>query len=337
MTVRLPLRLGVVGCGYQGQLLARAASQVEALRIVACADTDLDRANKAAATAQAAGAHRSADELLREDLDAVFVATPHHLLCPVSMAALAAGKHVLAEKPIGINATEVAMLDGAARRSGATFMAGYSFRYLPQPRRAHELLSAGLAGRIEAIGAAIVAPPTPPGWRSDTAAGGGPLLFFGSHVVDQILWYAGEAPVEVYANTRYHAETGIDATACFQIRFAGGAVAQCLVSDQASGLSSYVHVIGRGGTLHLSLPAFPNYELTAQSTALPEYAEAKTVASHDERETAILSMLTAELSEFAEAIVEHRQPAITARDGQQVLVVLDAVGRSGRNGAPVTL
>ena len=75
--------------------------------------------------------YASAEELLQcTDVDAVFVATSHDALYECSLAAIQAGKHVLAEKPIGMDEKEAAQLEEAVARSNVCFMSGYSFRYI---------------------------------------------------------------------------------------------------------------------------------------------------------------------------------------------------------------
>src|SRR5512137_2343738 len=111
MENQTPLRVGIVGCGYQGGILAQTIAKgngriTDALRIVACADPDPAAAARVAAiTGNAAVyAYVSVEELLQcTNVDAVFVATSHDALYECSLAAIQAGKHVLAEKPIGID------------------------------------------------------------------------------------------------------------------------------------------------------------------------------------------------------------------------------------------
>src|SRR5215207_5716366 len=115
MDTQSPLRVGLVGCGNQGSELAQAVSRTTTLRVVACADPDGAAANRVAAIAQDASTHASVEALLGEsDVDAILIATPHHVLYPVALAAIRAGKHVMAEKPIGLNEREAAEIEAAA-------------------------------------------------------------------------------------------------------------------------------------------------------------------------------------------------------------------------------
>ena len=129
------LRVGLVGCGYEGNCLAMAAARTPTLRLVACADPDAAAADRVAGLGDEVTTHSSIEALLDQAaVDAVLVATPNHLLFPISLAALRAGKHVLAEKPIGVNEQEAAAIEREAARAELRYMAGYSCRFSLAPR-----------------------------------------------------------------------------------------------------------------------------------------------------------------------------------------------------------
>src|SRR5262245_39354141 len=202
MDAQSPLRVGIVGCGNQGSALASAVSWTSRLHVLACADPDHAAANRVAAIARDASTHESVEALLGEsDVDAILIATPHHVLCPVALAAIRARKHIMAEKPIGLNEREAAEIEAAARQAGICFMAGYSFRF-SMARHVQDLLASGTVGEIQAITGAIGCPPLDEDWIAFSETGGGPLLFLGSHLVDTILWFLGDDPVEVSADVR---------------------------------------------------------------------------------------------------------------------------------------
>jgi predicted dehydrogenase len=106
------LRVGLIGCGYQGEWLARAAAEVETFQLVAYTDPSDEAAAAVAAIAGQAQRTSSAELLVeRGDVDVVFIATPHHLLQPYALQAVAADKHVLAEKPMALNAAQAIELE----------------------------------------------------------------------------------------------------------------------------------------------------------------------------------------------------------------------------------
>ncbi|MGA3221092.1 MAG: Gfo/Idh/MocA family oxidoreductase [Acidimicrobiales bacterium] len=328
------LRVGIVGCGYEGSCLATAAARTSTLRLVACADPDLAAAARVAALGQDVSSHSSIESLLDEAaVDAVLVATPNHVLCPVSMEALRAGKHVLAEKPIGLNEQEATVIEGEAARAGVRYMAGYSCRY-SLARHVHDLLAAGVVGEIQAITGVFGCSQLNDGWMASTKTGGGPLLFLGSHLVDMVLWFAGDDPVEISGTVRRRADTGVDDTSTFQIGFSQGAVAQCLVTQAASTFFFTVDIHGRAGRVTLRGWNFLQFEIEVSSTVSATYAHPAIIRPHINRDH-VTMMLVPELEEFALAIGEERAPAITATDGRRVLRVLDGVVAADRHGAPV--
>ena len=214
MENQTPLRVGIVGCGYQGGILAQtiatgnAGRLIAAWRVAACADPDQAAAARVAAIAGGAATYASTEELLQgTEVDAVFVATSHDALYECSLAAIQAGKHVLAEKPIGIDEKEAAQLEEAVARSNVCFMSGYSFRYIAAWQKVHELLQAGAVGEIQSLTGAIGIGPMMAGWKASLDTGGGPMLYIGSLLVDQMLWHMADEPVEVVANIRYRADT----------------------------------------------------------------------------------------------------------------------------------
>ncbi len=328
------LRVGIVGCGYEGNCLATAAARSSTLRLVACADPDLAAAARVAALGQDVSTHSSIEALLDEAaVDAVLVATPNHVLCPVSLEALGARKHVLAEKPIGLNEQEAAMIEVEAARAGVRYMAGYSCRF-SLARHVHDLLAAGVVGEIQAITGVFGCSPLNDSWMASTKTGGGPLLYLGSHLVDMLLWFAGDDPVEISGTVRRRAVTGVDDTSTFQIGFSHGAIAQCLVTQAASTLFFTVDIHGRAGRITLRGWNFLQFEIEVSSAVNATYAHPTVIRPHINRDH-VTMMLVPELEEFALAIGEERAPAITATDGRRVLRVLDGVVAADRHGAPV--
>ncbi|HXW79861.1 MAG TPA: Gfo/Idh/MocA family oxidoreductase, partial [Acidimicrobiales bacterium] len=329
------LRVGLVGCGYEGNCLAMAATRTPTLRLVACADPDVAAATRVAGLGYEVTTHSSIEALLDQAaVDAVLVATPNHLLFPISLTALRAGKHVLAEKPIGVNEQEAATIEREAARADRRYMAGYSCRF-SLARYVHELLDAGVAGEIQAISGMFGCRPLDEGWMSSVETGGGPLFFLGSHLVDMVLWFADDDPVEVTANIR-RAASGTDDTSAFEIRFTGGAAAQCLVTQSASTFYFAVDIHGRSGRITLRGWSFLQFEIEVFSTSNAAYASPTVVRPLIERDH-ITMMLVPELEEFARAIAEERPPSITVADGRRVLRVLDAVVAADHDGGPIRI
>lgn len=336
MTEQKRLRVGLVGCGAHGRSLATALTQSAAWQLVACADPD-----PVAVTAVAAAGtilpFPSVEELLANvAVDAVVLATPPACLYETALAAIAAQKHVLAEKPIGLDEKEAAELEEAVLSAGVCYMAGYSFRFCPALQQLYALLQAGAVGEIYAIQGSIGVNPLNRGWHVSPATGGGPLLYVGSHLVDEMLWTMNDEPVEVTARIRYRADTHADETAAFHIGFAHGATAQCLVTQAADGFYNNLDIYGRDGRISLYGVDYLNYSLAVVSKTMPAYAEPTQIRPRIWGDPK-LAMLTAELSAFAQAITACEQPSISVSDGRRVLRVLDAVIKSDRTRVSVRI
>ncbi|MCA0453626.1 MAG: Gfo/Idh/MocA family oxidoreductase [Chloroflexi bacterium] len=330
------LRMGLVGCGGQGTALAEAIACIPSLQLVACADPNAMAANHAATLADNVSTHGSIEAMLAEcEVDAIIIATPHHLLQPITITALQAGKHVMTEKPTAMNEREAAEIEGVVAKTGLCYMAGYSFRFL-MGRFVHELLQTGAVGDIYAITSSISMPPLNHDWLAYPETGGGPLLFVGCHLLDLILWYMDDTPTSVYADLFYRQDTGADNTTAFQVHFSKGAIMQCLVTQAGAGFFYEIAIRGTQGQLILRGRSFLQFELEISSKAVAAYS-APTVIRPPVFRDHIQMMLVPELEEFASAIREKRTPMITAADARMVLKILDAVIESARCGQPIAL
>ncbi|HRW08755.1 MAG TPA: Gfo/Idh/MocA family oxidoreductase [Caldilineaceae bacterium] len=335
MTAQTPLRVGLIGCGAHGRSLAEALLASPLWQLVACADPD--PAARAAVASERIVPYPAVEELLTGTaVDAVVLATPPDCLYETALAAIQAHKHVLAEKPIGMDETEAAQLAEAVARAGVCYMAGYSFRFCPAVQQLHTLLHADVVGEVVAVQGSIGVAPLNLGWHASPLTGGGPLLYVGSHLVDEILWTVEDLPEEVTAHARYRADTGADETVSFQIRFSRGAMATGLVTQAADGFFNHLELYGRDGRISLRGVDYLHYTLEVISKTLPAYVE-PTIIHPRVYGDPKRAMLTAELAAFAQAIHERRPPIVTVHDGQRVLRVLDGILESARRGATVWL
>jgi UDP-N-acetyl-2-amino-2-deoxyglucuronate dehydrogenase len=331
------LRVGIVGCGYQGGRLARAIALVDGLTLTACADIIPERAVELAAFAGHASAHTSAEDLLeKSNVDVVMVATPHHVLAPISLLAIRAGKHILSEKPCGMNAGELAEVEDAVAAAGISYLAGYSFRYIPAWYKVHELLEQGVVGEIQAVMGCIGVGAMDEGWKSTPETGGGPLMYVGSHLVDQVMWYLQDDPVEVYASTRFRSDTRTDETSSFQVKFTKGVTAQLMSTQTAIGFTNQMDIYGRDGSISLRPCGFLDYEVTVSSRVVEEYKQPAVIHAPvvgDVRDV----KHSRQLKEFVHSIRSGQPVFTTANQARKVMEVIDAVFTSSRTGKTVRI
>jgi predicted dehydrogenase len=143
------IRLGIIGYGYWGPNLARAAAEVDATEVAAIADLSpaaRDRAGRRHPSARLLADWR--ETLGDPAIDAVMVATPVATHFEIALAALRAGKHVLVEKPMADAAPDAALLIEEATRRGLTLMVDHTFVYTPAVRALRELVTTGSLGDV---------------------------------------------------------------------------------------------------------------------------------------------------------------------------------------------
>ncbi|HEX6938356.1 MAG TPA: Gfo/Idh/MocA family oxidoreductase [Longimicrobiales bacterium] len=246
--------VAVVGCGLIGRRRAAVAAAHPATRLVAVVDTDADRAGSLAAEHRAEALRDWRAAIARADVDAVVVATPNGFLREIGCAALALGKHVLLEKPMGRNLAEARALADAAASSGRVLKVGFNHRYHPGLARALEIVRAGVIGRVVTIRARYGhggRPGCETEWRADPAlAGGGELTDQGVHVADLIHGCAGLPRHAVaFLQTAVWGIAPLEDNAHGLFRFEDGAVAQLHVSmTQWKNLFSF-EVYGERGSV----------------------------------------------------------------------------------------
>jgi predicted dehydrogenase len=141
-------RLALVGCGYWGPKVLRAAASLPDTEVAALVDPELDRARAVQRHFPAARTAASLEEVLGDPIDAVIVASDAATHFELAAEALRAGKHVLVEKPLALRASECKELGEQARAAGAVLMVGHTFRFSPAVQQVRELLERRELGEV---------------------------------------------------------------------------------------------------------------------------------------------------------------------------------------------
>ncbi|MFQ5971757.1 MAG: Gfo/Idh/MocA family protein [Alphaproteobacteria bacterium] len=326
------LRIGLIGIGRIAQAHLDAALRLrEHVSPVAFCSRNEVNARRAADRAGGGRIYVDYRALVADnDIDAVVVSTPHDLHHEVCLAAIDAGKHVLVEKPMTRTAREAEELVAAARTAGLTLMVAQSRRFPDSVDKLFSLLSElGEIFRLHVL--FLVSFPSPPTdwWRSAERAGGLVIMLQGSHALDSVLWWKGEAPREVYAKVdrRNDAWEGEDEADIF-CAFAGGATASVHLSLNTTPPLHESLIVGDHGRLRLieyptGRPFGFGYRLEHNGSVVFEEAEARPYL--------------AQLREFAAAVREGRPPLASGAEILPVMRTLDAARRSARTGRPERL
>ncbi len=340
-----PIRLGLIGCGGQGGYLSEAAAITGRCDLVACADIDAERAEEFAEQFGYAEWFGNAAEMLDEsDVEAVMVATPHDALSENASDAAEAGKHVLVEKPMAQTPRGARYLVEAARENDVRLMCGYTLRFLPERQEMRRLLDEGAVGEVTHVTSGQLIGPLS-GWLADTGRGGGPMKYVGSHALDFLMWMAGAPVNEVYAHVNFAEDGSVETDVSVSIHFEGGIMGQLLTSQRMGGRYGWCDVIGTAGRLRTE---WESDELYVESRTMPEYANPTRIkvpqsAHHPDYARDAAARLTgfkyvrswaAEITEFADAIREGRDPSVSGEDALRVVEVMEAIRLSYMNGLP---
>lgn len=206
------LRWGLIGPGWIAGEFVQAAHRHTAQRFTAVASRSAERAERFAAEHDIEHAVGDYDALVAHpDVDVVYIATPQSQHLELGLLAIAAGKHVLIEKPFALSAAEAQQLVAAAAAAGVLAMEAMWSRYLPQTSVVRQLLADGALGDVQAVhadhGQAIPADPNHRLYRPEL--GGGALLDLGIYPVqfDSLALGAPTAVTAVGGMT----DTGVDA------------------------------------------------------------------------------------------------------------------------------
>jgi predicted dehydrogenase len=256
------IRIGILGAArIAPRGIVTPGNALLGAEVVAIASRDLDRAQDFAAQHSIPMAFGSYAELIaRDDIDLVYVPLPPSAHLEWCTAALAAGKHVLVEKPFANNAQDAAKMVAAARAAGRHLIEGFHYRYHPLFERALTALRKGEIGRIRHIEAVFNAnlPDTPGELRYIEALGGGALMDLGCYCLHWIRSVAGEEPSIVSARARSTAGVDIDIEAALAFTSGPTATLRCSMQPDDGVLYRRLRVQGESGVLELDNPVTPH-------------------------------------------------------------------------------
>ncbi|MDE0448424.1 MAG: Gfo/Idh/MocA family oxidoreductase [Spirochaetaceae bacterium] len=238
---------GILGPGRIAVKFAIGLRDAAGARLVAVGSRSAERAARFAAEYGAARAHAGYEALAADpDVHAVYVATPHPQHAAACRLCLEAGKHVLCEKPLTVNAAEARAVAACAREHGVLLMEGMWTRFIPATAALRALIDAGEIGEPHVVHADIgfASAPDPASRLFAPELAGGALLDLGVYCVSFASMLLG-TPSGVAAAAHLGA-TGVDERTAVSLRYPGGAVAAltCSLTTRSPHLAS---VVGSGG------------------------------------------------------------------------------------------
>ncbi len=258
-------RAAVIGTGFMGRVHTHAV-RASGGEVVGVAGSSPARAEEFRAAHGLASAHADPLELIhRPDVDVVHVCTPNHLHAPLSLAALAAGKHVVCEKPLATDAETARGLTRAAHEADRVAVVPFVYRFHPMAREARARVASGAVGRIGLAHGGYLQDwllhPEEDNWRVDPKIGGPTRAFgdIGSHWCDMLEFVTGDRINAVSAQTsrfnEHRGEAGRAVTTedlvALQFSTEGGAVGTAVISQVSPGRKNQLvlEVSGTEGSL----------------------------------------------------------------------------------------
>ncbi len=344
------LGIGIIGSGgiAQNAHMPGYAAVPDLCKIVAVADVNPDTAKAAAEKFNVKHVFTDYKKLLEMDeVDAVSVCTPNYLHHEPTIKAFEAGKHVLCEKPIAMNAAEAAEMVAAGRKAKKKFMVGYNLRFAPTNQLLKKYIEAGDLGEIYFARAQALRRRGIPGWGvfiDKSKQGGGPLIDIGVHILDLTLWLLGH-PKPVAASGQTYAKFGkrsdivgfmgqwdyknftVEDFAIGLIRFENGAtisLESSFVANIPEDVFTSTLCGTEGGAVTHPLTIVREQHRSLQ-TFRPEIPNAD-IATH-----------SAEVKHFCEAILNDTEPLTTGEHGLAVAQIMDAIYASSEAGKEVPI
>ena len=224
--------------------------------IVGIASRSLPSAREAAESLGIAKAHGAYEDLLADpDIDAVYIPLPNHLHVPWSIKALEAGKHVLCEKPIGLDAADAEkLLDAARAHPELKVMEAFMYRMHPQWQRARELVQEGVIGELRAIQSFFSFFNTDPSnIRNSAEYGGGALMDVGCYCVSLARFLFDAEPERIESVMDVDPRFGVDRLTSALLDFGNGRTSTFTCATQLA-RHQRVHAVGTEGAIEIEIP-----------------------------------------------------------------------------------
>ena len=316
------VRIGILGAANIAPMaLIKPAKENAEVVVAAVAARDASRAQAFAAKHHIARVHESYEALIADpDIDAVYNPLPNGLHGRWTRAALAAGKHVLCEKPFTANADEAREIADLAAQSDRVVMEAFHYRYHPLALRVEEIIASGELGKLERVETAMCFPLHKfSDIRYNYALAGGATMDAGCYAVHMARTFGGGTPEVVSAQAKLR-DPQVDRAMTAELLFAEGHTGRVRCSMWSSDLLRIsAKVVGEHGELRALNPVLPQmfHRLSVRS------ADGKRTERFPRRAT-----YAYQLDAFAAAVLRGEPVKTTPADAIENMTVIDAIYRA---------
>jgi predicted dehydrogenase len=345
-------QLGIIG--YGGMASYHFKSLKDYQRLLVKGIFDLNPARSRAAQEEGLKAYASKEELLADpEIDLVLVATSNEVHKELSIEAMKAGKHVICEKPVTLCSKELEEIMEASRKYNKVFTIDQNRRtnkdFVLMKRKVEE----GLIGEPYVIESRVEGSRgMPTGWRTIRKLGGGMMLDWGVHLIDQIMYMVHEKVVNVFCKMYSIEYTDVDDNFRLTMTFESGLTAHIEVSTNNYITHPRWYVLGKKGTLQIDnwdcsgriIRCIDKESVWADEIVYTKAGPTKTMAPRNANSTEEILLsepmdvkddLTAVYDGFLDAVEGKRPLTITAEQALRVMKVMEAAFQSDETATAV--
>ena len=338
----MTIGFGLIGAGQMAHIHAVAITEQTPGRARIVAVAGGTRA-PALASEFGAEAESSVEALLeRADIDAVVISTPHTAHLPNVLAAAAAGKHILLEKPMALSVDECRQMNEACDAAGVKLSLAKISRWLEAVQVGHGLVADGTAGDLVAMHVHRLFPGYPnTGWPLDPREGGA-WLDWGSHGCDIVRWFADREPLNVSARFVSRRTDMPDLTGFATFEFPDAILANLFMSYEipATTATERAHYTAIGTDAVIDIHAYGGVDILRGDTREAVYRDERFTDANttwDEHAPYFRRGFAAQVEDLVAAIELDRPPTIDGHDGQVAVAMATGAIRSWREDVVVQL
>ena len=327
--------IGVIAAGQMGQRHANVYRQLPEVELRAVADLNTHAAHAAADPAGAAVYADWRDLLARDDVQAVSICLPDWLHRDAVIAAAAAGKHILLEKPLAIDVTDADDMLAAVERAGITLLVGHTLHFDPRYAMPLEDYRRGAIGDVIHVYARRNNPiDSAEKFEGNTTV----LQFLGIHDIEYVLSMVDEPVARVTAESHQALATdlGIDDAVFTLVKFASGAVASfehawTLPAQNYRALDARLDAVGTQGMIRIDCAPATSMTISQQQVETHDTWYGPTLGAD------FVGAIFHEVKHFVDCVRTGAEPAVKLRHAHEAVRVVDAAQRSAASGNPVSL
>lgn len=329
--MKTKLRWGILGAARINERLMPAIVEASNAELVAIASrrpgAAAETLAKYAPDSKGVKTYDALEALLEDqDIDAIHLPLANHEHAEWVLRAIAAGKHVLCEKPMALKAADIAAIEKAALEKNVCVMEGFMYRFHPQHERVKELVASGIFGEVRLVHTRysfMMRPARLYRLQESVARGGGAMWDIGPYAIHSARLWFDEQPKSVMAMAKF-LESGADITTGGMVDFGEGKRAYFDISFECARRSEYEITGTKGG-----IKCHAAWQLPEDVPIISWWTEA---GQRVEEKLQPANHFSLEIEHFSDCVLSGKKPLLTLEDAKQNCSLIEAALRSAASG-----